>query len=170
MAELACWWPVPALAWELHCGAEGARRAEAKKAGSGPLGSGPSKLVKSPGCFSPGPGEPLKNFFFTFIDQGDITSRLLFQPVGGVGDNAYLFYLFTFTEHLPSKGFVYIIYFNLYNNPACLRFYYPPILQVRKPRPIEVKCLVTGSQQRTGSPLRQSDSGFLTFLLQSGSH
>ena len=44
---------------------------------------------------------------------------------------------------------MYIIYFNLYNNPAYLRFYYPPILQVRKPRHIEVKCQVTGSQEQT---------------------
>ena len=53
--------------WEPHCGAGGARMAEAKKADLGPLGSAPSKPVTSPGCFSPGPGEPLKIFFFSHL-------------------------------------------------------------------------------------------------------
>ena len=79
--------------WEPHCGAGGARTAEAKKADLGPLGSTPSKLVTSPGCFSPGPGEPLKIYFFTFIDN----HRLLFQLVGGVSDNGFIslsFYIY----------------------------------------------------------------------------
>ena len=49
--------------------------AEAKKAQLGPLGSAPSRLVMIPRCFSSGPGKPLEIFFFffTFIDQWDIT-------------------------------------------------------------------------------------------------
>ena len=70
MAELGV---LEGATWEPHCGAGGARMAEAKKADLGPLGSAPSKPVTSPGCFSPGPGEPMKIFFFTFIHQWDIT-------------------------------------------------------------------------------------------------
>ena len=64
MAELGV---LERATWEPHCGAGGARMADAKKADLGPLGSAPSKAVTSPGCFSPGPGEPLKIFFFSHL-------------------------------------------------------------------------------------------------------
>ena len=92
--------------WEPHCGAGGARTAEAKKADLGPLGSTPSKLVTSPGCFSPGPGEPLKIFFFTFIDITDYCFSLWEESV----ITGLFLCLFTFTDcSLPDKGFMYIV-------------------------------------------------------------
>ena len=97
--------------WEPHCGAGGARMAEAKKADLGPLGSAPSKPVTSPGCFSPGPGEPLKIFFFHIYSSVGY-HRLLFQLVGGVSDNRLIspvFLSLLSDRSLPDKGFMYII-------------------------------------------------------------
>lgn len=58
-----------------------------------------------------------------FIDHLDITSTILFQPMEGslkwvITGLFILFYLFTFIEHLPYKGFMYIVYFDLCRTPV----------------------------------------------------
>lgn len=62
---------------------------------------------------------------FMFIGHFGITSTLLFPPMEGslkwVITGLFIsFYLFTFiVKHLPHKGFMYTIYFDLYKTPVC---------------------------------------------------
>lgn len=81
-----------------------------------------------------------------FIDRLAITSSLLFEAAEGSLKwmiTALFIYFFTFSEYLPYKVLISVIYFNLYNNAAY------EVLSPNSAGDTEGKCQVIAGQERT---------------------